>query len=65
MDTLVALHRDLKLDQDRTRTLGQKIKVLLNVDKQRQEAESGEAVDSLLASNPRLVKEVWRRVQGW
>ena len=56
MDARVALRRAPTRDQDRTRMLGWKIKFLLHRDRQRQAAESGDSVESLLASDLPLVK---------
>ena len=44
---------------------GRQVRVSLKANHHRQEADVGDAVDSFLASDPPLVKEVWIWIQGW
>ena len=61
----VPLHRDPMLNQIYMRALGHNISALLNMYRRRKAAESGAAVEYLLAYNKPLIKEACWRMQGW
>ena len=65
MDARVTLNRPPTHDQARTIILVQGIKALLHGDIQGRAAETGAAVEYLLASNTTLVKEAWQRMRVW
>ena len=52
-------------DQRSSRALGRAIKAVLQVYRRIWAAESGSAVESLLASDPPLIREAWIQMQGW
>ena len=52
-------------DQRSSQDLAREIKAAIQGDWRRRMAEAGSAVESLLASDPPLIRESWIRMQGW
>ena len=52
-------------DQQTVRELIQQIHEGLSKDRKRRVEEAGRTIDSLLASDPPLVREAWVRMEGW
>ena len=52
-------------EQQHIRAISQQIKASLQDDRQRRSAEAGYADESLLASEPPLIREAWIRMKGW
>ena len=52
-------------NQERVWRLSQQNKVRLQEDRRRRAAKAGSMVESILASNPHMIREAWIQMRGW
>ena len=65
IDVRIAAHRSWDGEQKHFQTIIRCIKEILQEDHHRRAAKAGSEVESLLASDPPLIRELWIRMRGW